>query len=107
MQTNNQIIEMMRHRDNIMRLVCAETKISPVAIMSKMRNRDVAQARHIIMYALHHKHGYTTMEIGFMLGRTHGSVLHGLNNIANAISINLPYTREIKRIVNYLKNQPT
>ena len=105
--TQEQLNEMFQHRDNIMRIVCEETHIAPVAIMSKLRLRDVVQARQIIMWAMIRKHGYSTMQIGVALGRTHGTIWHGLRCIDDALSINAPYTREIKRICEIIKKQET
>ena len=104
---NEQLKEMFRHRDNLMRIVSEETNIAPVAIMSKLRLREVVQARQIIMWAMIRKHGYSTMQIGTALGRTHGTIWHGLRCIDDALSINAPYTREIKRICEIIKNQTT
>lgn len=65
--------------------------ISPDVIFSKVRVRDIADARQIIMYLCNKHTGLSTPAIGAKLNREHSTVLHGIT----AVKDRLTYSKDV------------
>lgn len=61
--------------------------LSPDAIFSKSRQRDVNDARQIIMYLTNKLTGLSSSAIGRKLNRQHGTVLHGISAVKDRIPV--------------------
>ena len=70
-------------------------KLNPDQIFSKSRVRDVADARHIIMYLSHKLTNLSASSIGHKLNRTHTTVLHGIT----AVEDRIPITKDLREAV--------
>lgn len=70
----------------IIEVVADEYRVSPTAILSKLRLRDVAEARQMCMMIMNRK-GYTTRFISNRLERSPDTVLYGIQHIKDLISV--------------------
>lgn len=91
--------KMMFDRDAYIRLVCDMMRLKPQAVMSRCKDQRASMARQLVMWAMRRK-GYTTMQIGFAMARTHGTVLHDVNKVEGLIELQLPFTKEWREIAN-------
>ncbi|MBD5196889.1 MAG: chromosomal replication initiator protein DnaA [Bacteroides sp.] len=65
--------------------------LSPDAIFSPSRLRDIADARQMIMYLSHKHTSLSSPAIGSKLNRKHATVLHGISSIEDRLS----YSKEL------------
>lgn len=72
--------------DKIIQTVAEVYSVSPKAILSKLKLRDVAEGRQMCMMIMNHK-GYTTRFISNRLERSTDTVLYGIQHIKDLISI--------------------
>lgn len=72
--------------DKIIQTVAEEYRVSPKAIFSKLKLRDVAEARQMCMMIMNRK-GYTTRFISNRLKRSTDTVLYGIQHIKDLINI--------------------
>ena len=75
-------------------------KLNPDVIFSKSRVRDVADARHIIMYLCHKLTQLSSSSIGQKLNRSHTTVLHGIN----AVEDRLPIAKELRDAISTIES---
>ncbi|MCH5222633.1 MAG: chromosomal replication initiator protein DnaA [Muribaculaceae bacterium] len=73
--------------------------LNPDVIFSKSRVRDVADARHVIMYLSHKLTQLSSSSIGQKLNRSHTTVLHGIN----AVEDRLPILKELQEAVSSIE----
>lgn len=76
-------------------------KLNPDAIFSKSRVRDIADARHVIMYLCHKLTPLSSSAIGHKLNRKHTTVLHGIS----AIEDRLPFAKDIALAVDAIEKE--
>lgn len=62
-------------RATVLEAVCAEACVSLDELKSKSRKREIVVARNAAAWLLR-KEGYTLMEVGDIINRSHGNVLH-------------------------------
>lgn len=72
--------------DKIIQTAAEEYRINPKAIFSKLKLRDVAEARQMCMLIMNRK-GYTTRFISNRLERSTDTVLYGIQHIKDLISV--------------------
>ena len=96
--SNEKIKQMTAMRDNTLRMVCKELKVSPVAVMGKGRNPHIAMARHIVMWALQWQ-GLTQHEVGWLMARHHTSAAYAMAKIRDIMSLDLPYVKQYKQLI--------
>lgn len=72
--------------DKIIQTVAEVYRVSPKAILSKLKLRDMAEARQMCMMIMNRK-GYTTRFISNRLERSTDTVLYGIQHIKDLISI--------------------
>ena len=73
--------------------------LNPDVIFSKSIVRDVADARHVIMYLSHKLTQLSSSSIGQKLNRSHTTVLHGIN----AVEDRLPILKELQEAVSSIE----
>ena len=81
--------------DMILEATAEYYNINPDVIFSKSRIRDVADARHIIMYLSNKLTTLSSTSIGQKLNRSHTTVLHGINAVEDRLS----YAKEVKEAI--------
>lgn len=94
---------MIDTRDQFLRLVCDELKISPLDVMSKRRDGRTSMARHLIMWGLHQYPEATTTQIGQLMGRDHATVCYGIGAVE--INVTMPYHKEARQILTLIKQK--
>lgn len=100
---NDKIKKMTAMRDETLRMVCKELKVSPAAVMGKGRNPHIAMARHIVMWALYNHPEYSTLDIGWLMGRNSSCVNHAVAKVRDMVNLNLPCDREFIQAANLTK----
>lgn len=76
-------------------------KLNPDVIFSKLRVRDIADARQVIMYLSHELTGLSSSAIGAKLNRRHATVLHGISVVKDRIK----YAKEVQDAVTSIKGE--
>lgn len=88
--------------DKIRNTVCDYFKISPDAIISKTRKREIVQARQITMYLVRNLTKTSLASIGSQIGgKDHATVIHACNTVSDLIETD----RNIRRYVADLEKQ--
>lgn len=72
-----------------------------VGLNDKRRNAEVLNKRQVIMWKLL-KIGYTSLEIGRVMGYTHATVLHSSRKVTDMLSINDPVVVRLTKMVDVL-----
>lgn len=101
--SNDKIKKLTAMRDNTLRMVCKELKVSPAAVMGKGRNPHIAMARHIVMWALQWQ-GLTQHEVGWLMARHHTSATYAMAKIRDLMSLDLPYQKQYKLLIEKIIN---
>lgn len=87
--------------DMIVEITAEFYKINPDNIFSKSRLRNIADARHVIMY-LSHKHTTLSLSaIGNKLNRKHTTVLHGIKMVEDRLKIE----KEVSEAIDYIETE--
>lgn len=73
-------------------------KLSPDAIFSKSRLRDIADARQMIMYLCKKHTGLSYPAIGAKLNRKHPTVVHGIQAVADRLSCSAELSEAVTSI---------
>ena len=81
--------------DMIVEATAEHFNLSPDAIFSRSRLRDIADARQVIMFLTHKHTQLSSPAIGYKLNRKHATVLHGINSIKDRLS----YSKELSDII--------
>ena len=81
--------------DMIVEATAEYYNLNPDVIFTKNRMREVADARHVIMYLSHKLTSLSSSNIGQKLNRSHTTVLHGIN----AVEERLPIIKELQEAV--------
>lgn len=67
-------------------------------IFTKSRVRDIADARQVVMYLSHKLTGLSSPAIGAKLNRSHATVLHGIANVRERLSVSHELANAIESI---------
>ena len=85
--------------DMIVETTAEHFNLSPDAVFSKSRLRDINDARQVIMYLSHKLTNLSSTAIGRKLNRNHGTVLHGIQ----AIKDRLPLVGDLSALVSAIE----
>lgn len=66
----------------ILQLVAVEAGLPPELIRGECRQRELVQARWLVMALAQRCLGYSLPRIGRLMGRDHTTVLHGIRSLA-------------------------
>lgn len=86
--------------DMIVETTAEHFNLSPDAIFSRSRLRDIADARQVIMYLTHKHTRLSSPAIGHKLNRKHATVLHGISSIKDRLS----YSKELYELINSIES---
>ncbi|MCH5233101.1 MAG: chromosomal replication initiator protein DnaA [Muribaculaceae bacterium] len=75
-------------------------KINPDSIFSKSRQREIADARQVIMYLSNKLTNLSSPVIGQKLNRAHTTVLHGIS----AVEDRLTYAKDLREALSAIEN---
>ena len=89
--------DLIEDRDEAVNDVESLTGIHADLILGKRRFAPVAQARMLVYYLLV-KRGHTWSDVGRVMERDHGSVIHGVRQIENWKSIDFKFARRLERL---------
>ncbi|MDE7401994.1 MAG: chromosomal replication initiator protein DnaA [Muribaculaceae bacterium] len=73
-------------------------RLNPDAIFSKSRQRDIADARQMIMYLCKKHTSLSSPAIGAKLNRQHATVLHGISTITERLEVSKELTEAVASI---------
>ena len=83
--------------------VCEEFHVSPEALMSNSRQRDVVIARQVSMYLAKKYTALTMSEIGRTHGnRTHATVMHALDVLNSTLATDVVFGQRVRHIENVI-----
>ncbi len=85
--------------DMIVEATAEYFNLTPDAVFSKCRQRDINDARQIIMYLCNKLTGLSSVAIGRKLNRQHATVLHGIS----AVKDRLPIVEELSNAVSSIE----
>ena len=105
-QVVGRIVEIKPRERNIADItdaVCEEFHVSPEALMSQSRQRDVIIARQVAMYLAKRYTALTLSDIGRSIGnRTHATVVHALDVLGNTLAVDVVLGQRVKRVENII-----
>ncbi len=85
--------------------VCEEFHITPTALFSQSRSREVIVARQVSMYLAKRYTALTLSDIGRSIGdRTHATVAHALDVLNSTLSKDVALGQRVRKIENMLAN---
>ncbi len=88
----------------VTRRVAAEWGVTPEALASKRRTREIVEPRQVAMHLCRELLGMTLTDIGAAFGgRDHSTVIHGLERVRDAMASNPAFSGRIQRIEAALK----
>lgn len=91
------------HIDDIIQVVCAEFSIESKLLFSKSRLKEVSMARQVAMYFAKNMTNKSLQEIGnYFGGRTHATVIHSCETVAQQMQDNPVFAHRLKKIENKL-----
>ena len=99
-QTNKITTEMLDDRNRYLMVISNLTDVPSDAILGKSRLTDIVTARHLLMWALTFRCGYSTTAVGIMLHRDHASVVNGRRSIEDGWR---DFDKRVPGIVHILK----
>ena len=92
-----------RSMSDIADAVCEEFHVSPEALMSNSRQRDVVIARQVSMYLAKKYTALTMSEIGRTHGnRTHATVMHALDVLNSTLATDVVLGQRVRHIENVI-----
>lgn len=103
LQTSIKITQRKINFDMIVESVAEAYHISPDVIFSRLRIRDVADARQVIMYLASKYTDLSLKSIAMKLGRTHPTVHYGINAIEDRLTTEPVLSNLIDSIAKSLK----
>lgn len=80
--------------------VAAHFNLAPDLLFTKTRKREIADARHIVMYLAKKLVHLPLTTIGQRLDRTHATVIHGVDCVENRLLCEKKFANEIAAIEN-------
>jgi chromosomal replication initiator protein len=84
----------------IIESVVRATDVSMEDIQSKLRLREVVEARHLICYFLRNHTMMPLQKIGNLINRDHSTVIHGYKTVKNLIETDADF-RALTNLVNH------
>jgi chromosomal replication initiator protein len=93
--------------NELMRSVAKAFNISPIEIKSDRREKNVSDARQLLMYFLREHTNFSLKNIGdFVGGRSHSTVLHAIETIKERIDNDTSFFKQVKTITDQLSHKP-
>lgn len=90
-----------RNMADITDAVCEEFKVSPEALVSQSRQRDVVVARQVAMYLAKRYTALTLSDIGRLIGnRTYATVSHALDVLNTTLAVDVVLGQRVKHVEN-------
>ncbi|HZS57816.1 MAG TPA: chromosomal replication initiator protein DnaA [Gemmatimonadaceae bacterium] len=84
--------------------VAAEWGVTPEALASKRRTREVVEPRQVAMHLCREILGMTLTDIGAAFGgRDHSTVIHGLERVQAEMGFNPAFSARVKRLAEALR----
>lgn len=80
--------------DNIILAICVELKVDKADLVSKKRDRHLADARFIAFHLLRIS-GYKYKDIGALFNRDYSTVIHGVKIFNDLMEINKSFKRKV------------
>lgn len=87
----------------LIKRVCEIRNITTEQIYSTNRRREFVEARYIVFYVLKEFCGYSLMGIGDKFGKTHATVIHGVNFIKDIISVDNDFRSEVGGLIDFVR----
>lgn len=92
--------------DDIINVVCKHYDLSPTAIHTKSRKREVVQARQMAMYLAKINTDFSTSKIGKYIGnKDHATVLHACKTIKGQCEVDKNFRTDLNNIQALLKRK--
>ena len=98
----NNVTKIEKEHELIKR-VCEIRNITIEQIYSTDRRREFVEARYIVFYVLKEFCGYSLISIGDKFGKTHATVLHGVNFIKDITSIDNDFRTEVSGLIDFVR----
>lgn len=90
---------------DIMTRVASHFEVTVENLISKSRQRQIADARFVSMYIIRKLTEKTTSEIGKLFGnRDHSTVVNAINNIENEMKKNQEFKEQIEELISEIKS---
>lgn len=90
---------MMVDFDNVIKCIGNYYPYSLDDLRSKIRSKELSQARHVAMYLMKKMTGKSLRDIGLFLGgRDHSTVMHALSKVEQEIQTNDDFSAHLKKI---------
>ncbi len=89
--------------DKILKIVAKRMNIDENEIKSKSKRKEVATARHIVIYFVKKCTSYSYKQIGSIFGRDHSTIINSVDVVENRIKSEPLFEREIAEIENEIK----
>ena len=94
-----------RNLSDITDAVCEEFRVSPDALFSQSRQRDVVIARQVAMFLAKRYTALSMSDIGRFIGnRTHATVVHALDVLNTLLQNDVVLGQRVRHIENQLAN---
>lgn len=90
--------------DMIVEATAAHYNLDADVIFSRSRVRDISDARQAIMYLASKHTDLSSTSIGYKLGRTHVTVLHGIKTVENRMGVEAAFQESIESIEKALRS---
>lgn len=101
LQQTTQPKTMMVDFDNVIKCMSSYYPYSLEDLRSKLRSKELSQARHIAMYLMKKMTGKSLRDIGMFLGgRDHSTVMHALSKVEQESQDNDDFMTHLKKIEN-------
>lgn len=86
-------------------VVCDYYSVSAQDVLSKIRKRDMADARHVLYFLLWDILDWGPVKIGSYLGTDHTNVIHGRDKIRGFIYVLPPFKKEMNWLRQKIKDK--
>jgi hypothetical protein len=72
--------------------------LDPKLLLSRIRTREIAEARHVVMWLLVQHAEMTTVAVGSAIDRNHGAVSHGVQHVRNLIATDSAFAARTQQV---------
>jgi len=70
---------------------------------TKKKNRDVVDARNIVMWYAHERRGYTFNTAGKIFGKNHATAIHARNTVNNLIETDRNFRERFNAVLHQIE----
>ena len=90
----------------LLTIVCEALKLDFGLVRSNSRKRELVWARNIFMVIARREYGFSTIQIGFFLGRDHSTVVHSTERHDSSLTTkDIPYILWYKKAYNHVMRE--